>query len=348
MGREVFVLIDGTGCTLATGTNVGRLVQLVDNASYRHSYQIGVGTISRTRLLDRLFAPNLEPEAYQIYNRLLDMQLETTDRLHIIGYSRGAVIARILALAIVSSSALKAIVGAVEVPQSIAANVAFLGLVDPVVGWPRLHSRRVKDHQAVWEQKIGCYLELIALNEPRALFRSDNHWASKRVRSKAKKFTSTASFQSAEDRANAMKMHFLRRTRKTIFMPGRHSDVGGQQSDAFIASHALLTLLEELVAASKQNGRPLEFLPNDVADIFAQILRKEEPKAGFVSAVKALFVRVVSFGFRNRKIDSLKPTQDFGHYICASAHPHRSYNEKVTSDCARYPDYPNLRCVAKV
>jgi hypothetical protein len=347
LDREVFVLIDGTGCTLTTGTNVGKLVKLVDNASYRYSYQVGVGAVSRTPRLDRLLAPNLEPEAYQIYNRLLEMRLEATDRLHIIGYSRGAVIARILALAIVSPSALKAIVGGVEVPQSITANVAFLGLVDPVVGWPRLHSRRVKDHQAVWEQKIGCYLELIALNEPRVLFRSDNHWASKVVRSKAKRFTKTAAAQSVSDRADAMKMHFLRRTRKTVFMPGRHSDVGGQQASNFIASHALLTLLEELVTSSRQTGRPLDFLPTDLNCIFAHILKGDEVKSGYMPTVKALLVRMVSFGFRNRRMDSLRPAQEFGHHTCSSAHPHQRYNEKVTRDCARYPDYPNLRSVVK-
>jgi uncharacterized protein (DUF2235 family) len=245
-GRDIFVLIDGTGCHLGTGTNVQRLKVLSEGAGYHARYSAGVGVISRTRIRDRIFAPNLEPEAFAIFDRLIDMDLTTQDRLYIIGYSRGAIIARILAMAIASPNALKAIVGSAEVPKSISAKIQFLGLFDPVVGWPRFTWRKVADHEAIFEEKIGYYMEIIALNERRVSFKSDNTLASPKVSKRARSISSKTNVQTKKDRAELRKFLQLRKTRRSVLFPGTHSDIGGQGGDPQTSLHSLLTMLEEL------------------------------------------------------------------------------------------------------
>jgi len=343
MAQDVFAFIDGTKCSYVTKTNIQKIHDLSQKAGYPSKYQEGIGLVTRTPHFDQLLAPNLEPEAYKIYIRLLDLNLTSDDRIYIFGYSRGAVVARVLAKAIVSSSSLTAMVGRNVAPPAIMAKVQFLGLIEPVAGWPRFNRRKVKDHDAVFDPKIKNYLELIALNETRKTFSSDSYSASKNARLGVEGHPSKASFQTTKDRAADVDGLLISKSRKCVWFPGHHSDVGGEEADSSIGKHARMTMIEEVLASSNRGGAPVNFVKHDLMSIWNENVLGSYRRTSQVKAFWAGLRKLISLPGRNRGVTLGNHVQHLRHPICHYEHPNKIRNIGKTNECLEYPDYPEIR-----
>ena len=247
--RHIFLFLDGTDCTLQTRTNIGQVYSLIsDTETHRRYYQNGIGAFSRIKWIDNLLAPNVDQKVVEAYEALLPLNLSLEDRLYIFGYSRGAVIARRLAMCLASRESLVAIsTRGLDFEKAVQAEVAYLCLFDPVIGWPRFFDSKFPDHDAVLEARIRSYVELISIDEARFLFPSDSYFASDKVRKKIESVSSISEAYSTADRESSFLELTILKTRKSIWFPGTHSDVGGHGKNKKIGAHALATSMEELL-----------------------------------------------------------------------------------------------------
>lgn len=333
--RHVFVLIDGTNCVLASGTNIQKLHSLSESAGYARCYQQGIGALSRTKIMDIFLAPNLEPRALDVFQTLVSLELKKEDRLYIFGYSRGAVIARILAMCIASSKHLLSAARTSGFTGSIQAQIEFLCLFDPVAGPRSNHIYRlyVPNHDAIHEPRIKNYLELLSAEESRPHFLSDSYIASKSTRKKLTSISAVSEADTTKDRQQSMTALGILKTRKVIWFPGTHSDVGGNGSNTTIALHALATVLTEFEHVSKTGNLGVAFLENDVNSIFDQVRNSGIPKE---PKRKGPFVRalhIVSKYLSRRKPQPHILVQHFGHPLC------KKYSG-ASAVLKEFPEYP--------
>lgn len=347
-GRDVLVLIDGTSCAWTTGTNIRRLAEIADQVGLKRQYEEGTATITNTKLLDKVLAPNLEPAAYNVYKLIQALDLCSSDRLFLVGYSRGAITARILAMAIVSPGALRTVVGNIPIEKSISAQVQFLGLIDPVAGWPRATSRAVRDHNAILERRIRNYVELIALNDRRTTFRSDSYSADKNVIKSVQHAPSGTVHQTKADRDADINAQFVRRSRKCIWLPGGHSDLGRQGGCEVIGTHALLTVIEEALISGLIDERQQTLQRSDVQRLLEFADFQHLPTASKVHGWFEKAKHAIPFGKRNRKVRQGLTVPNFKHSLCALDYVHQRKNYQRVGDLPEYPDYPAVRnCISK-
>jgi hypothetical protein len=338
--RKVFVLVDGTGCTLLSKTNIGHLHGMVKDAGFEKHYVNGIGSFSRTKQFDRLLAPNLEPKALEIFQIIYDLELTNDDRLYIFGYSRGAVIARTLAMCIVSNRSRKAAARSSGAYGSIQAQIEFLCLFDPVLGRPRVHRSYVRSHEAVFEERIKHYVELNSCDEGRYSFPSDSYSASSSVKEKSKLATSAKNADTTGDRMAAMRNLYLRKTRRCVWFPGKHSDIGGGGESPSSGAQALATALEELLISAERAEIDLQFKKESICKLVLKNLEvdvlEENQKNGFF---RKLGHKIAST-FHGRTPDRQSSViQHLAHQTCK----HSVRATIATEGLPEYPDYKRLR-----
>lgn len=334
------MLIDGTNCTLVNKTNIGSIYQLSSNAGYDKIYSTGIGAVSRTPITDICLAPNLEPKALEIYQSLLDLGLESNDRIFIFGYSRGAVVARTLAMCIASKDSYKAAARKSGDYRAIQAQIEFLCLFDPVVGWPRIHRTYVENHNAALELRVKNYVELLSYGERRVYMSSDSYIASKATKAKLQLATSARNTDSTKDRRSTYRDLELRKSRKCIWFPGNHSDIGGDGSDQSQSAHTLATALEELMIAAERAGVDMKFPPDELSNLVwggNDDIEPVEPKS------KNRFAKLISRAFG--ALSGRKPEESL--LIPHLAHPTCKKSDQTYSLAEALPEYPGYQRVPR-
>ncbi len=336
--RHVFVFVDGTGCTLETKTNIGSAYALIaDSDTHSRYYQTGIGALSRTRLFDNILAPNVDLKVIEAYQALLALNLSSEDQIFIFGYSRGAVVARRLAMCVASKERLIQLsLRGLDLDRSVRARVSFLCLFDPVIGWPRVYGSKVPDHDAIMEIKIGSYLELIALEEVRLTFPSDSYFASPTTRRRIATLSSTSRADTTEDRENTQLELMLMKTRKSVWFPGTHADVGGHGQDKKIGAHALATSLEELFCLLPTNVERSAFNASQLKAILDVCSSDERSQPRRPNMLASLWRRLVGLPLR-RVPKNRKLVQHLIHQTCVELG-----NDKHLDQYPQYPNYTTL------
>lgn len=277
MGRDVFVFIDGTDASTKTKTNIAKLADIFQAQGHTTVYRSGFGAGSRFDQLQRLFALDVEGKVFECYSALADLNLNFSDRLYIFGYSRGAIVARTLAKTIASRVSLAKICSHGHPPREIvAAKVKMLCLFEPVIG-PRFVKRWLDDYQAAMDSRIENYVELISLNEARPHFRPDSFANRKASLNAYKRKILLPEFDSGltenlelkkydegiteyPGNSPASKMQ-LTTTRKCIWFPGIHADIGGHDACAVTATHSLITAILETYTSVDRRIEKSSVLP---------------------------------------------------------------------------------------
>jgi hypothetical protein len=255
-GWDIIVLVDGTSSDESINTNIYKLNGISLDCGITPAYRPGFNTFSRSPIWDMLFAPRLDTETYELFREIVKLNLSENDNLYIVGYSRGAVTARTLAHIISSNDALTKFMSGRKCFSPIRAKVRFVGLFDPVVGRPR--KRKFVDECVVaLNPELASYVEIIASDEVRPHFPSDSFTNSTAVRRAVSHRQDLPKPRSRDERSDFQEAIRIAKVRKLIWMPGKHSDIGGQNGNQFIGGHSLLTLLNELAQASEICGRPL-------------------------------------------------------------------------------------------
>lgn len=265
--------------------------------------------------MDLLLAPNLEPRALEVFQTLETLDLKEDDRLYIFGYSRGAVIARVLAMCIASSKHLLSAARIAGFSGSIHAQIEFLCLFDPVAGRPRFYRSRVPNHDAILEPKVKNYLELLSAEEGRLHYPSDSYQSSRKTRKRIDAISPVSIAGTTEDRQRAITALNILKTRKAVWFPGKHGDVGGHGKNEIVGLHALATALQELEQISTTSSLGVAFPADEVKKILGQISNagklELEPK-GFVSRL----LHGVSRRLSKRVPRPHKLVQHFAHPLC--------------------------------
>lgn len=331
--RHIFVLIDGTNCVLASGTNIQKIHALCEDVSFSRYYQPGIGSLTRTPLLDRFLAPNLEPKALEVLHALEALNLKKEDRLYIFGYSRGAVIARVLAMCIASSKHLRSAAQRSGFTSSIHAQVEFLCLFDPVAGRPRPYRSTVPNHDAILEPKVKNYLELLAAEEIRPHFPSDTYSASKATRRRINSISPISEADTTADRQTAMTALGILKTRKAIWFPGTHADVGGHGRNKTIGLHTLATVVREFEQISMNSKLGIAFPIDAVQQIRTQTQSIELPPESTPGGWISRSLRNLTRRFSRRKPQAHSLVQHLGHPLCK----HYSGAAAVLEE---FPEYP--------
>lgn len=252
--RHLLLLIDGTwvsaSCKLASDrhSNIYKLNLFIETHSALNEAQVtfyipGIGSPSQSsfwwdRLLAGVDAFGIERLVEEAYINIVSNFIET-DEIYIFGFSRGAVIARIVAEMISKYGILKPQhieyypklwedfrTGAapdLDVDNVIFRRhrcIQFLGLFDTVAGPfldDELLQRRFFEKKRLPEHVRSC-VHLLALNETRVAFRP-----------------------TLFDDVSRSQQYL-----EQIWMPGVHSDVGGGYADDFFGKVALLTMIDRL------------------------------------------------------------------------------------------------------
>ena len=278
----------------------------------------------------------------EAFQAIVALDLGPEDRLYIFGYSRGAIVARLLALFIASKKHLIAVSArGLDFERSVRAQISFLCLFDPVIGWPRFFRSRVIDHDAVLEPKIGFYLELVARDEVRLLFPSDSYFASSATTKRIETVTSTSRADTTEDRENALLELQLIKTRKSVWFPGKHADVGGHGKDKRIGSHALATALQELISIPLKLEEPIILDPSDLQTLLARCASNGD-EFHVPGYVYMMWRRLVGRRLR-RAPEDRKLVQHFTHPTCQEY----STTATLVEHYPLYPVYPSLATVGE-
>lgn len=254
MPRNVFVLIDGTMCSSDTGSNIIRIQEIIDDDSNNEwIYAEGIASLSSAKWLQTALPTEIATEAINLYKMLTLINVTADDRLIIIGYSRGAIVARILAQMITNDIAFRNVVGISDRARKIIprTTVDFLGLFDPVRGWPYPFEVVGYDADAQNNQSIKNITEIISIDEGYAFFKSDSSIV-KRKTAKPKFKVLNALAQSREtknQKAQSNKSITTKASRHFCLFPGVHSDIGGQEANIALGSTSTIMMLAELVHA---------------------------------------------------------------------------------------------------
>lgn len=249
--RHFFIFIDGTKCSPCTDTNIWKMFELfggVRNANAK--YQEGIASTSSFKLFQMLFPTEINTEAYHIYKIIAALGVEASDKLYIFGYSRGAIIARILSQLITNDEARREIVS--HINQVVVLNrntVDFLGLFDPVRGYPYPFKIAGYDPDVYKNHSIKNITEVVSIDEAFPFFRSDSS-----ISNKEKKYISNkdedliSGPRETSDEKSALNTSVSSRlSRIYCLFPGVHSDVGGQDSNLSLSNIALLLMVKDLL-----------------------------------------------------------------------------------------------------
>lgn len=254
MPRNVFVLIDGTMCSSDTGSNIIRIQEVIDDDSNNEwIYAEGIASLSSAKWLQTALPTEIATEAINLYKMLTLINVTAGDRLIIIGYSRGAIVARILAQMITNDIAFRNVVGISDRARKIVPRktVDFLGLFDPVRGWPYPFKVVGYDADAQNNQSIKNITEIISIDEGYAFFKSDASIVKRKTaKSKFKVLNSLAQKrESKKQKAQSNKSITTKASRHFCLFPGVHSDIGGQEANIALSSTSTIMMLAELVHA---------------------------------------------------------------------------------------------------
>jgi hypothetical protein len=278
LGRRIVVLIDGTDCSSKTNTNINQIrVALKNVAGVEVIYEEGFGYSSGDSYLrwafnringlaDRLFAASFDETVRKIYNRLCGLNIQPEDRVSVFGYSRGASVARSLCEVITNPMQHRSLFPRNSDSHGIVVcNVEFVGLFEAVIG-PRPLSRLVSGDGLSANTKITSYVEFLAFHESRFYMKPDWLKFQGTEQVKKRKALGLSPNRASEEEQTRMSNEFaLSKSRQSIWMPGKHADVGGQESCSKIAAHSLLTMGELF---SKYTNASLD--PNTI--IFGNLL----------------------------------------------------------------------------
>lgn len=335
--RKVFVLVDGTNCSIHSNTNISKIRRLSDSAGYEKNYSHGIGVASSTKIRDVIFAPNFEQKALEILQALLDLNLSVEDKIYIFGYSRGAVIAKTLAMCIVSPNERKAAARNSGSFGTVLASIEFLCLFEPVLGWPRFQKSLVKSNEVVFENRVKNYLELVAYDENRAYLPSDSYSESRSEKARRNEASSSRNVVTTEDRDTALRDLGLLKTRKCVWFPGRHEDVGGHGLE-LLGAHSLATALEELLTSAEKSETPIEFPSAELRELVAD---KIDVGGGVIEVKNAWWNRMTArIGkMLQRRSPSKRPViQHLAHPLCTET-PHTT---ALVNSLPPYPVYQRI------
>lgn len=251
--RNIFVLIDGTMCSGDTGTNVSAIQDALqkDNGVDEWYYAEGIAAMSSLKWFQTIIPTEINNEAYSIYKTLCMMKVSVDDKLIIIGYSRGAIVARILAQMITNEVARRDILGSSERARHILKRktVDFLGLYDPVRGRPYPFTIRGYDASVHNNSSVLNLFEIISIDEGFLFFSSDSAISRKTKPTPNYKVLQLLSRRtlSIADVIKSDREMTAQPKRHYCLFPGVHSDVGGQNSDIALRSVAALAMIGEIV-----------------------------------------------------------------------------------------------------
>lgn len=253
MVRHVFFCIDGTLAQSETDTNIWKIFQLVGGADNPDAwYQEGIASLSTARYLQTILPTEIYTEAYQQYKMLDALQISPEDRLYIFGYSRGAIVARILAQMITSDVARTSVIRSADHVTNVPRNtVDFLGLFDPVRGRPYPMRLRGFEEDAYENTSIQNISEIISLDDAFPFFRPDAYLA---VKSKSQKKDGIKKRlrglrERSDEKASVNRTATRVTSRHYCLLPGVHNDIGGQRSNVALSRISLLQILTDLFSA---------------------------------------------------------------------------------------------------
>lgn len=273
VGRDFFVFIDGTGCDREHRSNVLRLCEALESHEANDPdlhvlYVRGVDQYVAMPLVEGALALGLKKQLVDVCDRLVDKKVTKDDRLHIVGYSRGAVAAMILAQGLVDPDSRAELIKDQNLKYPLTATVAFVGLFDPVVGYVHKFRTLFKglEYKPSIEPEISSYAEVISMDERRPLFpaRSAVRTFEKFMR-KRDKFPEARPLQVAprskaavsEDEIDYLRKHakLSRLPRYFVLMPGVHGEVGGQGGDETLKDASIFRMMTFLAASSQKMAK---------------------------------------------------------------------------------------------
>lgn len=260
--KHLIALIDGTWVSASNKPPIDRTSNLFKLTLYldMHNdafepqitmYFAGIGSkTSGAPIINGIFATALPRDVERVYinicaNFFYSRRNERCDKIYLFGFSRGAVVARLVAEIISRYGLLRPsqiqyfpeiwddFIGIKKIEnwenfrdlhciERESVTIEFLGLFDTVLGnYMGLNAaglKRIFFHDRVLSKGVRAAIHLLAVHETRALFRP-------------------VLFSEAPLACQNLEQ---------IWMPGVHSDVGGGYPDAFFANLALLTMLDRV------------------------------------------------------------------------------------------------------
>jgi T6SS, Phospholipase effector Tle1-like, catalytic domain len=251
--RHVFVFIDGTLARSETNTNIWKLYQLVGGSENRDArYQEGIASLSTAKYLQTVFPTEINAEAYQQYKLLDALGIRPEDRLYIIGFSRGAIVARILAQMITSDVARASIIGQSDQVTNVRRNtVDFLGLFDPVRGYPYPFKIKGYGADACKNPSILNVSEMISLDDAFPFFRPDASIAARTFDRERSGIIERIARQreSSKEKCEINCTSTRKISRHYCVLPGVHRDIGGQEANVALSRISMFQMLQDLFSA---------------------------------------------------------------------------------------------------
>lgn len=251
MSRHVFVFIDGTLARSETNTNIWKLYQAVGGVDNRDArYQEGIASMSAAKYLQTILPTEINAEAYQQYKLLDALDVRSDDRLYIFGYSRGAIVARILAQMITSDVARASIVGQADQVANVERNtVDFLGLFDPVRGYPYPFSIAGYDADVYKNTSILNLSEIVSLDDGFPFFRSDASIANTQPERERMSIINrlVTARENSTDKSDVNRTSTRKSSRHFCLFPGVHRDVGGQEANVALGHVSFFQMLQDFL-----------------------------------------------------------------------------------------------------
>jgi len=262
--REIIILFDGTNAKPGTNTNIERIKKNILRTDNNYViYRRGVNILTASSIIQTLSPTETIRDVVTVYDEISNLELNSSDNIHIFGYSRGAISARALAQCIahpeIYASFIKDGGNAADTPPP--QKIKTLGVFDPVYGRLNIFAGAPKSEDSVSRsENIDCYIEVVAKNEHRNLFSLRSsvgafHKMSKDYGASPFSFNTNYSFgnffnehrkyyKTATNGVQVKeKFLALRPSRKFISLNGGHADIGNQHGDASIGIQSLLIML---------------------------------------------------------------------------------------------------------
>lgn len=162
---------------------------------------------------------------------------------------------------------------------AVTASIKFVGLFDPVVGFPFFFSRPNREKQLVRNRKVEGYVEINAIDERFILFPS--HSGAEVSNAAPKRYTAQGvAMPTPELSTDDVVARKRLAQRAFVWLPGEHCDIGGQQGDPVIADHSLLTMIKYMFSFSGELNEALEINRERLKDSLNSIEMDAEVKIG--------------------------------------------------------------------